>query len=90
MEGVIGKKIKDNWALAFKNNSDFDELVQLWKIVIKSILPMGCSPLEAVLRDGLKSKELSENAADTVVGLFTSVQEILQPQLSIFVGEVNL
>ena len=39
-------------------------------------LLMACSPLESVLRDGLKSKESSENAADTVVGLFTSVQDM--------------
>lgn len=90
MEGVMGKKIRDNWALAFKTNSDFDALVQFWKTVIKSILPMARSPLESVLKDGLKSKELSESAADTVVGLFTSVQEMLQPQLKSFVDAVNI
>lgn len=89
MEGVIGKKIRDNWAIVFKDNSDFEALVQLWKTVIKSILPMACSPLESVLRDGLKSKESSENAADTVVGLFTSVQDMLQPQLKPFTNAVE-
>ena len=90
MEGVMGKKIRDNWVLAFKNNSDFDALVQLWKTVIKSILPMACASLESVLIDGLKSKELSENAAETVVGLFTSIQDILQPQLKTFTTAVNV
>lgn len=90
MEGVMGKKIRDNWTLVFKNNSDFEDLVQIWKTVIKSILPMACSPLESVLRDGLKSKELSESAADTVVGLFTSVQDMLQPQLKTFAEAVNV
>ena len=89
MEGVVGKKIRDNWALTFKNNSDFDSLVVLWKMVVTSILPMACSTLEVVLRDGLKSKELSESAADTVVGLFTSVQSILQPHLKSFTESVN-
>lgn len=89
MEGVIGKKIRDNWAIVFKDNSDFEALVQLWKTVIKSILPMACSPLESVLRDGLKSKESSENAADTVVGLFTSVQDMLRPQLKPFTNAVE-
>lgn len=86
----MGKKIRDNWTLVFKNNSDFEDLVQIWKTVIKSILPMACSPLESVLRDGLKSKELSESAADTVVGLFTSVQDMLQPQLKTFAEAVNV
>lgn len=90
MEGVMGKKIRDNWALTFKNNSDFDTLVQLWKTVIKSILPIACSHLETVLRDGLKSKELSESTADTVVGLFTSIQDMLQPQLNSFTEAVNV
>lgn len=90
MEGVMGKKIRDNWALTFKNNSDFDTLVQLWKTVIKSILPIACSHLETALRDGLKSKELSESTADTVVGLFTSIQDMLQPQLNSFTEAVNV
>ena len=45
--------------------------------------------MESVLRDGLKSKELSESAADTVVGLFTSVQDMLQPQLKPFTDAVK-
>lgn len=89
MEGVIGKKIRDNWALTFQDNSDFDTLVQLWKTVLKSILPMACASLEPVLNDGLKSKDASVSAADTVVGLLTSVQEMIQSQLSVFVNAVN-
>ena len=50
---------------------------------------MACFPLVSVLRDGLKSKESSENAADTVVGLFTSVQDMLQPQLKPFTNAVE-
>ena len=89
MEGVIGKKVRDNWAFAFRDNSDFDALVCNWKTVIKSILPMSCSPLEIALTDGLKSKELSENAADTVVGLFASVQDTIQSQLNVFTSAIE-
>ncbi|MFQ8819478.1 MAG: hypothetical protein ACLR8R_10215 [Oscillospiraceae bacterium] len=39
------KKIQDNWAIVFKDNPDFEALVQLWKTVIKPILPMACSLL---------------------------------------------
>lgn len=90
MEGVIGKKIKDNWALTFSDNSDFDTLVYLWKAVIKSILPIACLPLESALKDGLKSKELSEIAADNVVGLFASVQDTIRIQLQNFIDAIEL
>lgn len=92
MEGIVGKKINNSWTLAFFENSDFDALVILWKTVIKSILPMACSSLENALKDGLKSKEQSESSADTVVGLFASVQDTVQPQLRDFTEaiEINL
>ena len=90
MEGVVGEKIKDSWRLWFRDNSDFDALVSHWKTVIRSILPMACSSLEKALQDGLKSKEQSEIAADTVVGLFASVQDTLQAQLRPFTEAIDL
>lgn len=90
MEGVVGRRINDSWMLAFCENSDFDTLVVIWKSVIKSILPMACSPLENVLKDGLKSKEQSESAADTVVGLFASIQDTVQSQLKSFTAAIDL
>ena len=90
LESVLGKKIRDSWALTYKDNSDFDGLVQSWRTVIKSILPVAYSPLESVLKDGLKSKEHSENAANTVVGLLASVQEMLQPHFASFSKAINL
>ncbi len=84
MEVVVGKKINDSWGLSFNNNYDFDALVSLWKIVIKSILPIACGALENALKDGLKSKELSETAASTVVGFVSSFQETYQTQLKGF------
>ena len=80
----------DTWQLAFNDNSDFDAVVQLWKKIIKIILPISCAHLDPVLKDGLKSKELSENAAVTVVGLFAAVQDTLQPQLKQFVKSVSI
>lgn len=90
MEGIMGRKIRDNWSLIFRDNSDFDALVNHWKAVIKSVLPMSCAPLEAVIKDGLKSKEFSESAADTVVGLFTAIQDTIQAQLKTFIDAVEL
>ena len=90
MEGIMGRKITDTWQLAFNDNSDFDAVVQLWKKIIKIILPISCAHLDPVLKDGLKSKELSENAAVTVVGLFAAVEDTLQPQLKQVVKSVSI
>lgn len=76
--------------LAFRDNSDFGALVLSWKTVIKSILPMSCSHLEKALIEGLKSKELSENVANIVVGLFASIQDAVRPQLKSFIDSVEL
>lgn len=80
----------DSWAFSFKNNTDFDELANLWNSVIKAILPVACAPLEEALKDGLKNKELAEKASNTVSGLLTSVQDMLQGQLRPFVGAANV
>lgn len=90
MEGVIGKKINDNWTLSFCDSSDFDKLICLWKIVIQSILPVAYSPLEGALKDGLKSRELSDSAATTVVGLLTAIQDTLRLQLKKFTDELEI
>lgn len=76
MYGRSYRKNRDNWALNFQDNSDFDTLVQL-ENSSKIHTPMACA-LEPVLNDGLKSKDASVSAADTVVGLLTSVQEMIQ------------
>ncbi len=80
----------NSWAFSFKNNTDFDELANLWNSVIKAILPVACAPLEEALKDGLKNKELAEKASNTVSGLLTSVQDMLQGQLRPFVGAANV
>lgn len=90
MEVIVGRKVHDSWAFSFKNNTDFDELANLWNSVIKAILPVACAPLEEALKDGLKNKELAEKASNTVSGLLTSVQDMLQGQLRPFVGAANV
>ena len=90
MEIVFNKKIEDNWALCFRDNNNFDKLTQLWQIVIKSILPISLISLEDVIQDGLKSKELSEKAADSVVGTFASIQSTANQQFTTFVDNVEI
>ncbi|MBQ6807746.1 MAG: AIPR family protein [Firmicutes bacterium] len=89
MESVMGNKITDSWTLSFNDNSDFDAVILLWKTLIKTILPFAYSHLDPVLKDGLKSKEQSEKAADTVVGLFTAVTDTIRPQLQTFAQAVT-
>lgn len=88
MEGVVCSRIRDSWSLAFKNNANFDSIVQLWECVIKVVMPLTTPHLEPALSDGLKSKEQSEKAAETVEGLFTAIQETVQMQLQPFVDEI--
>ena len=89
MESVLGKKITDAWMLSFKDNSNFDTIVSLWTTVIKSILPAACSQLQPVINDGLKSKESSEKAADIVVGIISSIQDVLRPQFADFIDSLS-
>lgn len=90
MDGIIGRRINDSWTLVFKDTSNFDSLVGLWKTVIKSIMPLSCQTLESVLEGGLKNKEKAEAAADSVVGLFTSIQGIVQGQITEFISKIEL
>lgn len=89
MEGIVGKRIRDSWTLKFLDNSDFDTLVNLWLLVIKAVLPLSCTALEAALNDGLRSKERSANEADKVVGFFAAVQDTLRPQLKKFTDAIE-
>ena len=80
LESIIGKRITNTWALSFKDNSSFDAIVSRWSIVVETILPIACAELEPVISDGLKSKDLSEKAANNVVGLLTSIKKMIQQQ----------
>ena len=34
MESLLGKKILDSWRLVFKDNKNFDKLVEEWKAIL--------------------------------------------------------
>ena len=89
MESIMGIKITDSWVLSFNDNSDFAAIVRLWMTIVTTILPLACAHLEPVLTDGLKSKESSENAANTVVGLFASIKDTIQTKLQVFANTVK-
>lgn len=89
MEGIIGKRITNSWSIVFKDTSNFETLVVLWRKVIKSIMPISYKNLEIVLIEGLKNKEKAENAAVNVVGMFTAIQETVQSQVSDFIDSIE-
>ena len=90
MEGIVGRRITDAWALQFKNNADFGVAVSNWRSVIKVILPISSSKLEKALTEGLKSKERCETSSDVVVGLFAAIQDTVAPQLKPFVKSITI
>ena len=89
MEGLLDKKITNNWTLKFQDVSDFELLVNLWKKVVKSILPMSYFNLEDVLSEGLKNKEKAQKSVENVVGLFTAIQETVRTQVADFINQVS-
>ena len=90
MEGVIGKRITNSWGMRFKNTTNFETLYNLWLKVVKSVLPMSVSSLESVLVEGLKNKEKAENAADSVVGMFAAIQELVRMQVADFIDNIEI
>lgn len=80
MESFLGEKIRDIWSLRFCDNFNFTDNVEYWKKIIKVIMPIASGVLEGVLKDGLKNKEIADNAVITVSGLLTAIQEVIQTQ----------
>ena len=39
MESLLGKKILDSWRLVFKDNKNFDKLVEEWKAILDVLMP---------------------------------------------------
>lgn len=87
LECIFQKRIVSPWDTCFKDNSDFDKLVMLWKLVVKSLISFSGNLLPA-LDGGLKNKEIANNTAKQVVAIVDSVQEILSVQLKDFIDAV--
>ncbi|WP_084145949.1 AIPR family protein [Anaerovorax odorimutans] len=88
MESVLQKKILAPWSIAFKDNNDFDVLVEKWKSVIKSFMSFNKSLLPA-LEGGLKNKEQVKQSAGQLVSMVNAIQEMLQIQLQDFIKAVD-
>lgn len=89
LENIIGVKITDSWNMKFKNCSDFDKLVDLWKQIISVILAFNNSLLPA-LDGGLKNKESVRNVTTSVKSIVLAIQTMLKEQLKDFVNAISL
>ena len=83
----MGKKL-DPWKLVFKNNTDFEKLVEKWTTVIDVLLPLHAT-LEPAIIGGLKSKESTQNATKQLRAMVTSLSTMYAKQLKPFADMIN-
>lgn len=88
MESLLGKKILDSWRLVFKDNKNFDKLVEEWKAILDVLMPWH-STLEPAIVSGLKSKEATQNAAKQLRATLTSFSSMYAQQLKPFSDSIN-
>lgn len=88
MESILGKKILDSWRLVFKNNKNFDKLVEEWKAILDVLMPWH-SMLEPAIISGLKSKEATQNAAKQLRATLASLSSMCAQQLKLFSDSIN-
>ena len=89
MENIIGVKISDSWNLKFKDCSDFNALVDMWKQIIDVVLAF-CSSLLPALEGGLKNKETVKNTTASVKSILLAIQGTLKGQLKDFVNAISM
>ena len=88
LEDLLSAKISDKWKLKFKDNSDFEKLIQMWLKVIKAIISFS-KKLEPALQDGLKNKEQANAQIAEVKSMVDSVNEMLTSQLKKVIDEIE-
>lgn len=88
LEDLLGAKISDKWKLKFKDNSDFEKLIQMWLKIIAAIISFN-QKLEPALQGGLKSKEQVVTQVGEVKSMVSSVRTILAEQLKEVIEEIE-
>ena len=88
MESLLGKKILDSWRLVFKDNKNFDSLVEEWKAILDVLMPWH-STLEPAIASGLKSKEATQKAAKQLRATLASFSSMYAQQLKPFSDSIN-
>ncbi len=87
LENMLGEKIIDSWNLKFKDCSDFNRLVELWKLVIGVVISFNLYLLPA-LEGGLNSGEMVKTSVDSLKSLIMAIQSTLKVQLRVFSDEI--
>lgn len=88
LEDLLGAKISDKWKLKFKDNSDFEKLIQMWLKIIAAIISFN-QKLEPALQGGLKNKEQVGTQVGEVKSMVSSVRTILAEQLKEVIEEIE-
>ena len=88
LEDLLSAKISDKWKLKFKDNSDFEKLIQMWLKVIGAIISFS-KKLEPALQDGLKNKEQANAQIADVKSMVAAVNEMLTSQLKKVIDEIE-
>lgn len=89
LENIIGIKIVDSWNSKFKDCSDFDKLVEMWKQVICVIISFQ-STLLPVLDGGLKNRENVRKSTQAVKSIVYAIQSTLKEQLKDFINAISI
>ena len=80
LEDLMDSKVSDKSKLRFKDNVDFDKLVQLWLKVIASIISFN-DKLTPALQGGLKNKEIAKAQIAEVKSMVVAIKDMLVLQL---------
>lgn len=88
MESLIGKKILDSWKLVYKDNTNFEYLVEMWKKILDIIIPFH-GTLEPALQGGLKSKEHANSVTVQLRAMVASLSKVYSVQLKEYIESVK-
>jgi hypothetical protein len=88
MESLLGKKILDPWRLVYRDNQNFDHLVEMWKMILEIMMPFH-EHLQPALEGGLKSKETAKNVTFQVRALVASLSKLYATQLKEYIEIVK-
>lgn len=80
MESLLGEKILDLWRLIYKDNQDFDKLVERWNNIIDILIPFH-DILEPALQGGLKNRDTVRNVCKQLRAVVASLSRVYISQL---------
>lgn len=88
LEDIMSAKVSDKWKLQFKDNSNFENLIQMWLKVIETIISFN-NKLEPALQGGLKNKEQVSSQISEVKSIVASVKMMLSNQLKDVIDKIE-